>query len=88
MWDFCHMTHRLDRGASGLVLFVLARGIMTSLATAWTDGTVRRSYIAVVNGTVPFKHRQVLQCLRKHCNAAMHAGHASPHACLRRVRVE
>lgn len=47
---FCHLYHRLDRVASGSVLFVRSRAILPHLDDAWDAGGVQRTYVAVVQG--------------------------------------
>lgn len=45
---FLHMYHRIDRGASGAVLFVRNQALLPHLDEAWDAGGVERRYIAVV----------------------------------------
>ena len=46
--------HRLDRGASGVVLFALDRAAAASLGAAWgSEGTVDKRYLAICRGHPP-----------------------------------
>lgn len=48
--EFLHMYHRLDRVASGAVLFVRSRALLPHIDEAWDAGGVTRTYLAVVQG--------------------------------------
>lgn len=48
--DFLHMYHRLDRVASGAVLFVRSQALLPHIDGAWDGGDVERKYLAVVEG--------------------------------------
>jgi tRNA pseudouridine65 synthase len=45
-----HPVHRLDRGTSGALLFALDRDTARHLSTAFADGHVVKTYLAVVRG--------------------------------------
>lgn len=45
-----HPVHRLDRGTSGALLFALDRDTARHLSTAFADGHVTKTYLAVVRG--------------------------------------
>lgn len=48
-----HPVHRLDRGTSGVLVVALAPSIAAALQAAWTNGAVKKTYVAVVRGTPP-----------------------------------
>jgi tRNA pseudouridine65 synthase len=48
---YVHPIHRLDRGASGLVVFALDAGAARALSLAWSDADKR--YLAITRGHVP-----------------------------------
>jgi 23S rRNA-/tRNA-specific pseudouridylate synthase len=54
---FCHLYHRLDRVASGSVLFVRSRALLPHLDEAWDAGGVQRTYVAVVQGVPAWRTR-------------------------------
>ena len=45
--------HRLDRGASGVLVFALAPAVARALQEQWTAGTVSKRYLAIVRGAPP-----------------------------------
>jgi tRNA pseudouridine65 synthase len=45
--------HRLDRGASGVLLFALDPSAAAALATAFAERRVRKTYLALARGFVP-----------------------------------
>ena len=45
--------HRLDRGASGVLLFALSPGVARALQEQWTAGAVAKRYLAIVRGAPP-----------------------------------
>jgi tRNA pseudouridine65 synthase len=45
--------HRLDRGTSGALVFALTLGACRSLASAFEEGRVEKSYLALVRGMAP-----------------------------------
>ncbi|MBN2197245.1 MAG: pseudouridylate synthase [Polyangiaceae bacterium] len=45
-----HPIHRLDRGASGLLVFALDRETLAMVARAFARGEVRKTYLALVRG--------------------------------------
>ncbi|NUQ73934.1 MAG: pseudouridylate synthase [Polyangiaceae bacterium] len=45
--------HRLDRGASGVLVFALDPGTARALAEAFTERRVKKTYLAVARGVVP-----------------------------------
>jgi tRNA pseudouridine65 synthase len=45
--------HRLDKGTSGVLLFAFAPEIVRALAKQFEDGTVAKTYLAVVRGWPP-----------------------------------
>jgi tRNA pseudouridine65 synthase len=48
-----HPLHRLDRGASGVVLFALDREVAAALAAALARGAIVKRYLALVRGRPP-----------------------------------
>ena len=51
--DKVHPAHRLDRAASGVILFALDAGIARILGGMFDRGEVRKSYLALVRGKPP-----------------------------------
>lgn len=47
---FLRMVHRLDRLTSGAVLFALSPDVLPRLSRSWSEGTVHRFYLAVIEG--------------------------------------
>jgi 23S rRNA pseudouridine1911/1915/1917 synthase len=47
---YLRMVHRLDRTTSGAVLFARRREALRPLTRAWNEGSVERTYLAVVEG--------------------------------------
>ncbi len=45
--------HRLDRGASGVLVFALSGAHAAALQAQWTAGTVAKRYLAIVRGAPP-----------------------------------
>ena len=45
--------HRLDRGASGVLIFALDPGTARALTDAFTERRVKKTYLAVVRGVLP-----------------------------------
>lgn len=45
--------HRLDRGASGVLVFALTPAVARALQEQWTAGTVSKRYLAIVRGAPP-----------------------------------
>ncbi|MBL9101108.1 MAG: pseudouridylate synthase [Myxococcales bacterium] len=45
--------HRLDRGASGVILFALSSAHAAALQAQWTAGAVSKKYLAIVRGAPP-----------------------------------
>jgi tRNA pseudouridine65 synthase len=58
-----HPVHRLDRGTSGVVIFALHAEAARSLAAAFRDERIQKTYLAVVRGYAP-EHRLVDYALR------------------------
>lgn len=48
-----HPVHRIDRGASGVVLFARCAEIVALLQERFGDGRVKKRYFAVVRGVAP-----------------------------------
>lgn len=48
-----HPAHRLDKGTSGVVVFALHSEAARQLTAAFRDGTVEKTYLAVVRGWAP-----------------------------------
>ena len=48
--DFCQCVHRLDRPVSGLCLIALSEKSFTMLSSVFTQGKVKKTYIAVTEG--------------------------------------
>ena len=51
----CHVypVHRLDRGASGVLVFALSPAAARALQEQWTAGAVSKRYVAIVRGAPP-----------------------------------
>lgn len=45
--------HRLDRGASGVLVFARSGPMAAALQTQWTAGTIIKRYLAIVRGNPP-----------------------------------
>ncbi len=45
--------HRLDRGASGVLVFALSPAVARALQEQWTAGAVHKRYVAIVRGNPP-----------------------------------
>jgi len=45
--------HRLDRGTSGVLVVALDPKVAATLQEAWTSGSVKKTYLALVRGTPP-----------------------------------
>ncbi len=45
--------HRLDRGASGVLVFALSSAMARALQEQWTAGAVHKRYLAIVRGAPP-----------------------------------
>lgn len=45
--------HRLDKPTAGILVFALSRAMATALTRHFTDGKVRKRYLAVVRGYAP-----------------------------------
>lgn len=50
---YVYPVHRLDRGASGAVVFALSRAAARALQESWSEGHVLKRYIALVRGNPP-----------------------------------
>ena len=50
---FVYPVHRLDRGASGALVFALSSEVAAALHTAFEDGRVEKRYLAAVRGIAP-----------------------------------
>jgi tRNA pseudouridine65 synthase len=50
---FVHPVHRLDRGASGVLLFALDKPTAAALHASFEDGRVDKRYLALVRGVAP-----------------------------------
>ena len=50
---YVYPVHRLDRGASGVLVFALSPSGARALQEQWTAGTVRKRYLALVRGVPP-----------------------------------
>lgn len=48
-----HLVHRIDAGTSGLILAAKTKPAMTFLSTEFAERRVRKSYLALVSGTLP-----------------------------------
>jgi len=60
------LAHRLDRETSGLLIVAKKRSALVALHAAWGGGTVRKSYLALVKGTVPAGSRTIDAPLSKY----------------------
>jgi 23S rRNA pseudouridine1911/1915/1917 synthase len=56
---FLRLLHRIDRGASGLLLFAVAEEAVAPLAAAFREGRVERRYLALVEGVPGFAETRV-----------------------------
>jgi len=50
---FVYPVHRLDRGASGALMFALSSETAALLHAAFEDGRVEKRYLAAVRGVAP-----------------------------------
>jgi tRNA pseudouridine65 synthase len=50
---YVYPVHRLDRATSGVLLFALSPAAARTLGAAFTAGTVRKRYVALVRGAPP-----------------------------------
>ncbi len=50
---YVHPIHRLDRGASGIVVFALDRDAARALTDAWMSGLADKRYLAITRGHPP-----------------------------------
>lgn len=50
---YVHPIHRLDRGASGIVLFALDKDAARALTEAWMSGAADKRYLAITRGHPP-----------------------------------
>ena len=50
---FVYPVHRLDRGASGALVFALSSEVAAALHAAFEDGRVEKRYLAAVRGVAP-----------------------------------
>lgn len=57
--QFLRLIHRLDRIASGVLLFARHADALSGLSKAWRRGAVVRHYLAVVSGEPDFKARVI-----------------------------
>jgi tRNA pseudouridine65 synthase len=55
--QFLFPVHRLDRGASGVLVFALDREASRGLSVAFAEGRIEKHYLAVVRGFVPEQGR-------------------------------
>ena len=50
---YVHPVHRLDRGASGALVFALTPAAARALQEIWSEGQVEKRYLALVRGNPP-----------------------------------
>lgn len=50
---YVYPVHRLDRGASGVLVFALSSAMARALQEQWTAGAVHKRYVAIVRGAPP-----------------------------------
>ena len=50
---YVYPVHRLDRGASGVLVFALSSAMARALQEQWTAGAVHKRYLAIVRGAPP-----------------------------------
>jgi len=50
---YVYPVHRLDRGASGVLVFALSSAVARALQEQWTAGGVAKRYLAIVRGAPP-----------------------------------
>jgi tRNA pseudouridine65 synthase len=50
---YVYPVHRLDRGASGALVFALSSAAARALQESWTSGQVDKRYVALVRGNPP-----------------------------------
>lgn len=60
-----HPVHRLDRPASGIVLFAKSESAMTNLTAQFRNRTVEKTYLAVVQNLPPETEALLVHFLRK-----------------------
>lgn len=51
--QFLYPVHRLDRATSGVLLFAMDREAASAIGSAFSEGRVRKEYLAVVRGHPP-----------------------------------
>lgn len=59
------LVHRLDRPASGLVIFGKKASTASNLSTQFRDGIVRKRYLAIVSGTPKRAEGRLIHYLRR-----------------------
>jgi 23S rRNA pseudouridine1911/1915/1917 synthase len=66
---FCHhplhLIHRIDRPASGIVLFAKSKSAMTALTEQFKNRAVRKTYLAVVKDAPPQEERRLVHYLKR-----------------------
>ncbi len=50
---YVYPVHRLDRGASGVLVFALSSAVAATLQSQWHAGQVTKRYLAIVRGVPP-----------------------------------
>lgn len=61
-----HLIHRLDRPATGVVLFAKTEGALVSLNDQFKNKEVRKTYLAVVKNHPPQPEGKLVHYLKKH----------------------
>lgn len=61
-----HLIHRLDRPATGVVLFAKTEGALVSLNDQFKNKEVRKTYLAVVKNKPPQLEGKLIHYLKKH----------------------
>ncbi len=61
-----HIIHRLDRPATGVVLFAKTEGALVSLNDQFKNKEVRKTYLAVVKNQPPQTEGKLMHFLKKH----------------------
>jgi 23S rRNA pseudouridine1911/1915/1917 synthase len=71
--------HRLDRDTSGLVLFSLSPVAHQALEEAFRSRSIRKTYLALISGSMHPRHGTITRPLARHPSGRMHVDpHGSP----------
>jgi 23S rRNA pseudouridine1911/1915/1917 synthase len=67
------VVHRLDRDASGILMFAKSKEIQQILQHAWKEDVIERSYVVVVEGTVIQDHGTITSWLKENKARVMYS---------------